>query len=70
MSSWDDVTVIRKSARPGQATSSSAIKQAFKNGHEITSERKDKINSNVGGVEGSKAAKIDREQDGYKKTKN
>lgn len=61
---WDEVTVIRKKAETGRGLKSTdAVRSAFKNGGTIISERKQQINAHGAGLEGSKIAKIDREND-------
>ena len=62
MSDWDSVTVIKKRAATSAALKSgSAINSALRQGGTIASEKKTSININHKGIDGSKAAKIDRD---------
>ncbi|KAI8906957.1 multi protein bridging factor 1-domain-containing protein [Gorgonomyces haynaldii] len=63
---WDDVTIIRKSAPSGRTLKSEeAIRQAQRAGGSIISEKKASGNTTAKGVEASKAAKIDRENEAF-----
>ena len=58
------MTVIRKSAPSGKSLKSEdALRQAQRSGVGVISERKQGINTNHKSTEGSKIAKIDREND-------
>ncbi|TPX58691.1 hypothetical protein PhCBS80983_g02940 [Powellomyces hirtus] len=66
MSSWDDVTVIRKRPETSKAMkSTSAVNAAMRAGGSITSEKKAAINQNKIGIDAGKAAKIDNETEDF-----
>ncbi|KAI8587832.1 Endothelial differentiation- factor 1 [Geranomyces variabilis] len=66
MSSWDDVTVIRKRPETSKAAkSSSAVNAALRSGVGVTSEKKAAVNANKIGIDAGKAAKIDNETEDF-----
>ncbi|KAJ3147856.1 hypothetical protein HDU86_007851 [Geranomyces michiganensis] len=66
MSSWDDVTVIRKRPETSKtAKSASAVNAALRSGVGVTSEKKSAINANKIGIDAGKAAKIDNETEDF-----
>lgn len=69
MSDWDSVTVIRKRPETGKnLKTEEALRNAQRTGGSIVSERKQGLNQNTA-VEGSKMAKIDRENEVCQLTK-
>ncbi|KAJ3185625.1 Endothelial differentiation- factor 1 [Geranomyces variabilis] len=66
MSSWDDVTVIRKRPETSKAAkSTSAVNAALRSGVGVTSEKKAAVNANKIGIDAGKAAKIDNETEDF-----
>ncbi|KAI8825305.1 uncharacterized protein EV422DRAFT_518330 [Fimicolochytrium jonesii] len=67
MSSWDDVTVIRKRPETSKALkSTSAVNSALRTGGTVTSEKKGTpVNLNKAGIDAGKAAKIDNETEDF-----
>lgn len=62
MSSWDDVTVIRKRPETSKVLKSeSAVNAARRAGGAVSSEKKSLTNQQKAGLDAGKAAKIDNE---------
>ncbi|TPX58565.1 hypothetical protein SpCBS45565_g07967 [Spizellomyces sp. 'palustris'] len=66
MSSWDDVTVIRKRPETSKALKSeSAVNAARRAGGSVSSEKKSTTNAQRAGIDAGKAAKIDNETEDF-----